>query len=80
MTVFKRKFKDMYEIIELIETAVRKENEATVYRRIKHIEKNLRKARRLKNLELVWAVLTNIDEHIKSYIEAVEHILDGDNE
>jgi|APCry1669189567_1035234.scaffolds.fasta_scaffold25657_3 hypothetical protein len=78
MTVFKRKEKDIYEIIESVDKILRKENEATIYRALKLMEKNLRKARRSKNLELIWAVMTNLDEHLRGYIEGVEEILDED--
>jgi len=78
MTVFKRKEKDIYEIIETVDKILRKENEATIYRALKLMEKNLRKARRSKNLELIWAVMTNLDEHLRGYIEGVEEILDED--
>ena len=78
MTVFKRKEKDIYEIIESVDKILRKENEATIYRALKLMEKNLRKARRSKNLEFIWAVMTNLDEHLRGYIEGVEEILDED--
>jgi len=78
MTVFKRKEKDIYEIIESVDKILRKENEATIYRALKLMEKNLRKARCSKNLELIWAVMTNLDEHLRGYIEGVEEILDED--